>query len=53
MECYNFTVVKDEDPRNVNILELEGSRKVEGPKLEVPEITKNVKLKKVNIESKV
>ena len=49
MECYNFTTDEDEDPRNVNIPESKGSREVEGPKLEVPEITKNVKLKKVNI----
>ena len=49
LECYNFTADEDEDPRNVNIPESEGSHEVEGPKLEVPEITKNVNLKKVNI----
>ena len=25
MECYNFTTEEDDDPRNVNIPELEGS----------------------------
>ena len=27
LECYNFVANKDEDPRNVNILESEGSVK--------------------------
>ena len=33
----------------MNILESEGSRKVQGPKLEILEITKKVKTKKINI----
>ena len=53
LECYNFIADEDEDPRNVNISESEGSCEVEGSKLEVPEITKNVKLKKVNIGTEV
>ena len=49
MKCYNFVAEEDEDPRNVNIPELEVSREVQGPMLEIPEITKKVKIKKVNI----
>ena len=30
-ECYNFTIDKDDDPRNINIPEYEGSRVVAGP----------------------
>ena len=49
LECYNLTVDEEEDPRNINIPKSEGSHEVESSKLEVPEITKDVKLKKVNI----
>ena len=49
LECYNLKTDEYEDPRNINILESQGSREVEGSKLEIPEITKNVKLKKLNI----
>ena len=49
MECYNFATEEDKDPRNVNILELEGSHDVQGPALEIPEITEKVKIKKVKI----
>ena len=33
----------------MNIPESEGSREVQGPKLEIPEITEKVKTKKINI----
>lgn len=49
LECYNLTADEDEDPHNVNIPKSEVSCKVEGLKLEVPGLTKNAKLKKVNI----
>ena len=39
-ECYNFTIDEDDDPRNINIPESEGSRAVVGPTLDFPEITK-------------
>ena len=40
---------EDDDPHNINIPELEGSRDVQGPALEIPKVTKKVKIKKVNI----
>ena len=49
MECYNFATKEYDDPRNVNILESEGSPNVQGPMLEIPEVTEKVKTKKVNI----
>ena len=50
MECYNFAIDdEEEDPCNVNIPESEGSHDVQGPMLEIPEITEKVKIKKVNI----
>ena len=49
MEYYNFTAVEEEDPRNINILESEGSHDIQGPVLEIPKITKKFKIKKVNI----
>ena len=51
MECYDFATREDEDPRNVNIPESEGSHEVQGPALEIPEIIEKVKIKKVNIGS--
>ena len=48
-ECYNFTIDKDDDPRNINIPEPEGSCAVTGPILECPEITEKLRIKKVNI----
>ena len=38
-ECYNFTIDEDDNPRNINISESEGSHAVVGPTLECPEIT--------------
>ena len=51
-ECYNFTIHEDDDPRNNNITESEGSRVVVGLTLECPEITEKLKIKKVNIGTK-
>ena len=48
-ECYNFTISEDDDPRNINIPESEGSRAVAGPTLECPEIIEKLKINKVNI----
>ena len=48
-ECYNFTIDEDDDPRNINIPESEGSHAVVGPTLECPQITEKLKIKKVNI----
>lgn len=46
MECYKFAAEEDDDPRNLNIPELEGSHDVQGPMLEIPKITEIVKTKK-------
>ena len=50
-ECYNFTIDEDDDPRNINIPESEGSRVVAGPILECPKITEKLKIKKVDIKT--
>ena len=42
LECYNLGVDEDEEPRNINIPESQGTREVQGPELEHPEITKKV-----------
>jgi hypothetical protein len=47
--CYNINVDEDDDPRNVNIIETEGQRYIEGPGVELPFIGKPIKIKKVNI----
>ena len=39
LECYNLAVDEDDEPRNINIPESKGSREVQGPELEIPEIT--------------
>ena len=50
LECYKLEEEKEHDePRNTNIPESKGSREVQGPKLELPEITNKLKTKKVNI----
>lgn len=41
--------VEDEDPRNINILEVEGHRTIEGPEIENPEINVPLKTRKVDI----
>ena len=50
-ECYNFTIDGDDNPRNINISESEGSRAVVGPLLECPEVTMKLRIKKINIRS--
>jgi hypothetical protein len=47
--CYNINVDDDDDPRKVNITEIEGQRDVEGPGFEIPFIGHLIKIKKVNI----
>ena len=48
-ECYNFSIKEDDDPRNIDIPESEGSHTVVGPTLDCPEITEKLKIKKLNI----
>jgi hypothetical protein len=47
--CYNINADEDDDPRKVNIAEIEGQRDVEGPRVELPFIGQPIKIKKVNI----
>ena len=49
LECYNLVADEEEEPCNMNIPESEGSYEVQGPKLEIPEITEKLKTKKINI----
>ena len=52
LECYNFAEEpgdEDENPRSINIPESKGTRKVEGPKLEIPAITEPINIKNINI----
>ena len=54
LECYNVTTEEgEEDPRNIIIPELVGQCEVVGPEVEVPNISKPLKTKKVNIGSEV
>jgi hypothetical protein len=46
---YNINADDDDDPRNVNIAEIEGQRYVEGPRVEFPFIGNPIKIQKVNI----
>lgn len=48
LQCYNVQV-EDDDPMNINILEIEGSHEVRGPAIEDPNITVRLKTKQVNI----
>lgn len=52
MECYNTTTKEEEYPRNIDIAKSKGHREVNGPKIEMPDIMKPLKAKKVNIGSK-
>lgn len=46
LECYNVTTEDGkEDPRNIHILDSEGQRKVEEPKVEIPDISYPLKTK--------
>ena len=47
----NLTIDKDNDPRNINIPELEGHCEVHGPVVESPKVTHPLKTRKVNIGS--
>ena len=52
LECYNFALEpeeENEDPRNINIPESEGTRDVDGTKLETPAIMEPIKIKQINI----
>ena len=51
MECYNLAIDDEDDPRNINIPELEGECEVHGPEIESPEVTQPLKTRKVNIGS--
>jgi len=52
LECYNVKAEGDEDdPRDVNIPESEGSREVCGPEIEDPEFATPLKMKQVNIRT--
>ena len=54
LECYNVNVEEDdEDPRNINIPEIEGCHEVRGPSIEDPDITAPLKTKQVNIGTEV
>jgi hypothetical protein len=48
-DCYNIKADEDDDPRDVNIVETEGHRDIEGPGIELPLVGQPVKIKKVNI----
>ena len=50
LECYNVTTEEeDEDPKKINILEMEGHCKVEGPQIEDPDIIVPLKTRQDNI----
>lgn len=52
LEFYNVTIEEDEeDPRTINIPELEKQCEVVGPKAEVPNISQPLKTKQGNIGS--
>jgi len=48
-ECYHINANEDDDPRKVNIVEIEGHRNVEGPGIELPFIGQPIKINKFNI----
>jgi len=45
LECYNIVVEDEEDPRNIDIPE----RRVQGPELQLPDMVKPLKVKKMSI----
>lgn len=53
MECYNITAEEDEDPSNIDIKELEGHHEVNDPEIEMLDMMKPLKTRKVNIGSEV
>ena len=51
MACYNLDGNPDDDPTNINIPDLEGTREVEGSGSSSNQFLKALKIKKVNIGS--
>ena len=51
MACYNLAKHPYDDPTNINILDSEGTRKVEGSSISNYQFLKPLKFKKVNIGS--
>ena len=51
MACYNLDGDPDDDPTNINIPKLEGTREVEGSGISSDQFLKTLKIKKVNIRS--
>ena len=51
MACYNLAGDLDDDPTNINILESEGTCKVEDSGISSDQFLKPLKIKKVNIGS--
>jgi hypothetical protein len=47
--CYNVNTDEYDDPRKVNITEIEGQRYAKGLGIEIPFIGQSIKIKKVNI----
>jgi hypothetical protein len=47
--CYNINADEDDDPKNMNITEMEGQRDIEGPGVKLNFIGQPIKIKKVNI----
>jgi hypothetical protein len=43
--CYNINVDDDDNPKKVNITEIEGQRDVEGPRVELQFIGQSIKIK--------
>jgi hypothetical protein len=48
--CYNINDDEDDDPRNVNIVETEGKRDIEWPRIELPFIGQTIKSRKLILE---
>ena len=51
LECYKLTADEEEDPRNIDIAESTRYHEVNGSEIEIPNITKPLNTKKVNIGS--
>jgi len=49
LEFYNLSTNEEEDPRNINRAESKGYCEINGAELEIRNITKPLKTKKVNI----
>jgi hypothetical protein len=47
--CYNINANEDDDLRKVNIIEIEGQRDVEGPRVDLPFIGKSININKLDI----